>query len=175
MMYSLLSRIGIEVWKDIPEFEGIYQVSNIGNIRSTNFKKQGITKQLKKNINTSGRKYVCLSYKGKTFSNQNIYVLVARAFLGHKPCGYKLVVDHIDNNPLNDNLYNLQIISHRKNISKSKKGTSKYIGVCWNKSLGKWQGAISFYGKIKHLGYFTDELKAANAYKKALKEYERSK
>ena len=174
-MYSLLSRIGIEVWKDIPEFDGIYQVSNLGNIRSTNFKKQGITKQLKKNINTAGRKYVCLSNKGKTFSNQNIYVLVARAFLGHKPCGYKLVVDHIDNNPLNDNLYNLQTISHRKNISKSMKGTSKYTGVCWNKARKKWKASISINKKIKNIGHYKTELKAANAYKKALKEYERSK
>ena len=176
MMYSLLSRIGIEVWKDIPEFEGLYQVSNLGNVKSLNYRKKGIVKELKKNINSgSGRKSVSLCKNGKASTNQSVYVLVAKSFLNHKSCGYKLVVDHIDNNPLNDNLYNLQIISHRKNISKSMKGTSKYTGVCWNKSQGKWKGAISFYGKIKHLGYFTDELKAANAYKKALKEYERSK
>ena len=64
----------------------------------------------------------------------------------------------------------------RENTVKDiKGGTSKYTGVCWNKRQGKWQGAISLYGKAKHLGYFTEELKAANAYQKALKEYERSK
>ena len=41
-MYYLLSRIGIEVWKDIPEFEGIYQVSNLGNVKSLNYRKKGI-------------------------------------------------------------------------------------------------------------------------------------
>jgi hypothetical protein len=102
-------------------------------------------------------------------------VLVAMAFLNHKPCGHKLVVDHIDNNPLNDRLYNLQVITHRQNCSKDKKGTSKYTGVTWEKRINKWKAHIRINSKLKYLGYFTDELKAANAYKKALEEYERSK
>ena len=45
-----------------------------------------------------------------------------RAFLGHKPNGYKLVVDHIDNNPLNDKLYNLQVnITKKKRIKNNEK------------------------------------------------------
>ena len=39
MIASLLSRIGVEVWKDIPNYEGLYQVSNLGNVRSLNYKK----------------------------------------------------------------------------------------------------------------------------------------
>ena len=34
MIAKLKSRLGIEVWKDIPEFEGFYQVSNLGNVKS---------------------------------------------------------------------------------------------------------------------------------------------
>ena len=34
MIAKTLSRLGIEVWKDIPEYEGFYQVSNLGNVRS---------------------------------------------------------------------------------------------------------------------------------------------
>lgn len=176
MMYSLLSRIGIEVWKDIPEFEGIYQVSNLGNVKSLNYRKKGIAKLLSKNLNTNKRYRVNLCKNGRCFPNSKIHQLVAIAFLTHKPCGHKIVVDHIDNNRQNDKLYNLQLISNRENTIKDiKGGTSKYTGVCWNKRQGKWQGAISFYGKAKHLGYFTKELEAANAYKKALKEYERGK
>ena len=68
MIAKVLSRIGIEVWKDIPEFEGIYQVSNLGNVKSIRnnkikrnfrypinrfftlfFKRVGINKRLKAN------------------------------------------------------------------------------------------------------------------------------
>lgn len=61
MIASLLSRIGIEVWKDIPEYEGLYQVSNLGNVRSLNYRKKGIIKKLSKNLNTNGRYRVGLS------------------------------------------------------------------------------------------------------------------
>jgi hypothetical protein len=164
MIAKTLSRLGIEVWKDIPTFEKKYQVSNLGNVRALNYKRMNIIKNLKKPINNSGRHYVCLCNKGSIFSNSNVYVLVARAFLGHKPCGYKLVVDHKDNNPLNDRLYNLQVISQRQNMSKEKRGSSKYTGVCWAKSLDKWKSYIYINGKLKHLGYFTDEKEASQAY-----------
>ena len=48
MIDSLLSRLGIEVWKDIPDFEGLYQVSNLGNVRIVNYRKTGKYKIKKK-------------------------------------------------------------------------------------------------------------------------------
>ena len=89
------------------------------------------------------------------------------AFLNHKPCGHKMVVDHIDNNKLNDKLYNLQVITNRENVSKDKKGgNSKYIGV--HKEKNKFRAAIRRDGKIKYLGLFTDEKEAAKAYQNEL-------
>ena len=172
MIEKLLSRVGIEVWKDIPEYEGLYQVSNLGNVRSLNYLKQGFVKELKKYINSgSGRKSVSLCKNGKASTNQSAYVLVAKAFLNHKSCGHKLVVDHIDNNALNDNLYNLQVITQRKNISKSiKNSTSKYTGVYRCKKTNKWNAQIYKNKKVKYLGVFTDEKEAADAYQKKLKE-----
>ena len=164
MIAKTLSRLGIEVWKDIPTFEKKYQVSNLGNVRALNYRRMNIIKNLKKPINNSGRHYVCLSNKGNIFSNSNVYVLVARAFLGHKPCGYKLVVDHKDNNPLNDRLYNLQVISHRQNVSKEKRGSSKYTGVFWDKSVDRWKSYISINKKQKYLGSYKIEKEAAQAY-----------
>ena len=41
----------IEEWKDIPEYEGLYQVSNLGNVKSLKFGKQ---KLLKPQINSRG-------------------------------------------------------------------------------------------------------------------------
>lgn len=177
MIAKVLSRIGIEVWKDIPEYVGLYQVSNLGNVRSLNYLKQGFVKELKKYINSgSGRKSVSLCKNGKVSTNQNVYVLVAKAFLNHKSCGHKLVVDHIDNNALNDNLYNLQVITQRKNISKLiKNSTSKYTGVSKKTKEKKWTAQIQVNGKVKHLGYFTDEKKASEAYQNELKKINESK
>ena len=170
MISKTLSRFGIEVWKDIPKFEGYYQVSNLGNVRSLNYRKTKKIKNLKLRLNNRGRFAVNLNKNRVRYDNFIVYQLVAIAFLNHKPCGHKIVVDHIDNNKENDKLYNLQLISSRENIVKDMKvGSSKYTGVCWNKRQSKWQGAIRVNGKIKHLGYFKDEKKAAQAYQIELK------
>ena len=107
--------------------------------------------------------------KGKNFYNKHISVLVSEAFLNHKPNGNKLVVDHIDNIPTNDKLYNLQVITQRENTTKDKKGSSKYVGVSWNKSSNKWQSSIYVNGKYKYLGIYKNEQKASQVYQNALK------
>tara|TARA_R110001592_G_C12624695_1_gene698436 strand:+ start:40 stop:546 length:507 start_codon:yes stop_codon:yes gene_type:complete len=164
MINKLLSRLGIEIWKDIPNYNGIYQVSNLGNIKSLKFNK---VKYLKLTLNSEGRYSVSLYKNGILSSNKKLSVLVAEAFLNHTPCGHKLVVDHIDNNPLNDKLYNLQIITHRKNLTKDKKtGTSKYIGVF--KYGKRWRAEIGINNTKNYLGTFKTEREASQAYQKAL-------
>jgi len=109
-----------------------------------------------------------LNGKIKTFI---VHQLVAIAFLNHTPNGYKLVVDHIDNDPLNNNLDNLQIITQRDNTSKDKKGgSSKFTGVFIHKQTGKWRALININDKLTHLGLFNCELAASQAYQKALKQ-----
>ena len=177
-----LSRLGIEVWEDIPDFKG-YQASNLGNVRSFIHKKNGTNlnthtnpKQLKKLIRIirkNKKRYYVNLYKNRKLFSKNIAPLVAMAFLKHKPNGHRIVVDHIDNNSLNDKLYNLQLISNRLNIHKDfVNPTSKYIGVTWHKASKKWSAQISINNKKKWLGCYITEFEAANAYKKALKEYE---
>ena len=167
MIYKLLSRLGIEVWKEIPNFKN-YQVSNLGNVRSLNYRRTGKTKLLMKHINSRNRYTLNLYKKGKRYSNRNISVLMAISFLNHKPCGNKLVVDHINNISTNDKLYNLQVITHRLNVTKDKKGTSKYAGVFWDKARNKWTSYIKINNKNKYLGSYKIEQKAAQAYKKEL-------
>jgi len=154
-----------EIWKSIEGHES-YEVSNLGRVKSLKCNKERI---LKRGVDSSGYLHVNL-YKDNKMKTKKIHQLVAIAFLNHKPDGMKLVVDHIDNNPLNNELGNLQIITHRENLSKDRKGSSEYTGVHWNKSAKKWQSNIRINGKPKHLGYFTDESKASEAYQKALKE-----
>lgn len=52
----------------------------------------------------------------------------------------------------------------------SKGGSSKYRGVSWDKSKGKWTSRIRYKGKKLHLGYFDNELNASNAYENKLKQ-----
>ena len=172
MIASLLSRISVEVWKDIPNYEGRYKVSNLGNVRSFNYNK---VKLMKTPLDNYGRAVTSLRRNNKT-KTYRVHILVAKAFLKHKPCGMKIVVDHINNNRLNNKLYNLQLITHRQNVSKDiKESTSKYTGVFFRKSTGKYVSSIKLNGKSNHLGYFTDEKEAAQAYQNELKKINESK
>tara|TARA_R110002050_G_C8577260_1_gene483283 strand:+ start:32 stop:514 length:483 start_codon:yes stop_codon:yes gene_type:complete len=156
----------MEIYKDIKGYEGMYQVSNLGNVKS--LKRKGCLKDrmLKGTINNLG--YSVYNFSGK---QKKTHQLVAIAFLNHTPNGYNgLVVDHIDSNRLNNELSNLQLISQRLNTSKDKKNcSSKYTGVCWCKRSSKWLSSIRIKGKSKSLGYFTNELDASNKYQEALK------
>jgi len=167
-----------EIFKDIPGYEGFYQVSNIGNVKSLeryapfkNGKKLIKERIIKHSINSNGY-YQLHLYKEGEIKFFLIHMLVAITFLNHIPDGTtKTVIDHINNNPLDNRVSNLQLITHRQNISKSKKGTSKYTGVSWYKPYNKWKASITIYGKLKHLGYFTSEIDAHEAYQKALNQF----
>ena len=165
-----------EIWKDIPEYEGLYQVSNFGRVKSlckSKLHKGKYLVQLQEKIlkpikNKQGYFYINL-VKDKKNKIGKIHQLVAIAFLGHKPDGTnKIIVDHIDNNKTNNNLYNLQLISHRENLSKDKKNSSQYTGVSYCKPRNRWRAEITINYKLNFLGYFKEEIDAHNAYQNAL-------
>ena len=163
-----------EQWKAIPGYEGVYEISTLGNVRSLDRKNSrgaNLKGQPKKQTTArSGYKLVGLRKEGRC-SIRSIHQLVAIAFLDHTPCGLKLVVDHKDNNKLNNNVNNLQLITNRENSNKKHiPSSSQYVGVSWNKRSRKWHANIYYNKKLKHLGYFKDELEAHNAYQTALTE-----
>ena len=105
----------IEIWKDIPEWEDYYSVSNLGRVFSKKFNK--IKAQT---INNNGYPRVDLfTNKNKEYRKKSIYVhrLVALLFVE----GYKegLVVDHIDNDKTNNVYTNLRWVSQSENIKKA--------------------------------------------------------
>jgi hypothetical protein len=165
MIPKLKSRLGIEIWKTIPEYENEYQVSNLGNVKSLNYRMTGKPKNLILSPNSMGRLNVNLSKEGIK-KNYQIHCLVAISFLNHKPNGYKIVVDHIDNNPINNHLYNLQLITQRENSSKDKNNPNKYTGVF--KSNKGFKSVIYLNGKSKYLGTFRTAKEAHKAYKNQL-------
>ena len=165
-----------EIFKEIENYEGLYQVSNLGRVKSlakeivrpigSYFVEDKILKPL---LGSSGYYQVVLYNikKGKTI---RIHQLVAQAFLDYK-IGGKLVVNHKNFNKLNNQVDNLEVISQRENTNlKHLPSSSKYVGVSFFKRDNKWRSAIRINGKNKHLGHFNNELDASNAYQKALKE-----
>jgi len=158
----------MEIWKDIPQYEGLYQVSSLGNVKSL-IKHNGLKERiLKPGVDGCGYLFVVIT-KDKKAKTCTIHKLVAIAFLGHKPDGtQKIVVDHINNIKYDNRIENLQLISQRLNSSKDAKGTSKYTGVSWYKPLNKWVASIKINGKTKKLGYFENEYDAAKAYQNKL-------
>lgn len=154
-----------EIWKDIPDYEGVYQVSNLGNVKSIH-----INRVMATSIR-NGYKQITLRQNNKSKCKQ-IHRLVYEAFNGKT----NLQIDHIaEGNRLDNRLCNLQAVTCRENLSKSKLSknkSSQYTGVNWSKSHNKWQSKIQIAKKTVHLGFFTNEIDAANAYKTALPKHE---
>ena len=119
-----------EIWKDIIDYEGLYQVSNLGRVKSLHHNKEKI---LKNRLGANGYYSVALNKNGK-IKYLGVHRLVAIAFVD----GYKeeLVVNHIDENPLNNIYTNLEWTSHKENVIYSK-----------HKWTGEKNGNYNKYGK----------------------------
>lgn len=70
----------MEIWKDVPNYEGLYKVSNLGNIKSLNYNKTGVECILKPNKDVKGYLYINLYKNGKR-KTYKVHRLVATAFL----------------------------------------------------------------------------------------------
>lgn len=154
------------MWKDIPNYEGHYQVNDIGEVRSLK-----TNKILKQSIDSSG--YYMVGLRKNVNKNFRVHQLVAMAFLNHKPIGHKLVIDHINDNKLDNRLCNLQIVTNRFNSFKTQGSySSQYKGVYKNNNAKKWLAQIRIDGVKKHIGYFDNEYEAHLAYQDKLREYD---
>lgn len=82
------------------------------------------------------------------------------------------LVDHRDGNTLNNRRRNLRKATHAQNTRnrRKQKSKSRYKGVCWYKDRHKWSAQIRFNRKLKHLGTFTNEIRAAQAYDRAARQ-----
>ena len=105
----------LEIWKDVVGYEGYYQVSNLGTVKSLdrNVKHPngGISfvkgKMIKLCFSFRGYLQVALNKDGNK-KTIKVHQLVAMSFLKHKPCGMKLVLNHINFNKLDNRVENLE-------------------------------------------------------------------
>jgi hypothetical protein len=86
-----------------------------------------------------------------------------------------MVVDHINNDTMDNRNANLRAATRAQNSRNRKKisrqCSSKYKGVWWHKSSLKWGATVVFEKKKIHLGTFKNEIDAAKAYDEAAKKY----
>ena len=125
-----------EIWKPIKDFEGYYEVSNIGRVKSLNYRGTGKEKILKNIEDYKGYLEVGLTKNGKR-KQFKVHRLVAEAFIPNpenKPC-----IDHI-NTVKNDNrVENLRWVTYKENMNNeiSKKKISESLKGENNPNYGK--------------------------------------
>lgn len=112
---------GYEIWRDIEGWEGLYQISNCGNVKSLHFNKERIMKQVS---DTKGYKQVRFCNKSKT-EMPLIHRLVAQAFIPNPD--NKPEVNHHDNDKTNNHDWNLEWVTRAENIQYAVKTGTHFI------------------------------------------------
>lgn len=110
-----------EIWKDVAGFEGLYEVSNFGNVRSVTrlitrsdgktYLKKG--KHLKPFLTNKGYEYVMLNDFNSKQHLKTVHRLVAQAFVDNQ--NNLPIVNHKDENKLNNAVSNLEWCTHAYN------------------------------------------------------------
>ena len=106
------------IWLPIKDWEGLYEVSNKGKVRSVRYSKKRMMTPIKHYRYNYVSVSIALSKEGKTRHNQ-LSRLVAQAFIPN-PLNKK-EVNHIDNDAQNNKVENLEWISHYDNMQWAKK------------------------------------------------------
>lgn len=135
-----------EEWRDVPGYEGFYIVSSLGNVRRCSNRVLGTNgKYPQVQIQKDGQKRAFL-----------VHTLVAKAFLGNPPFE-KAQVNHINGDPRDNRLGNLEWVSPSYNIQHSydiglRRGPAKYIVLCLEHGITT-HGTVQMVSELKKIGY----------------------
>lgn len=99
-----------EIWKDVEGYDGKYQVSNLGNIKTKDYRGKGIERILKKTINNYGYEIVRIGEK-----NRLVHRVVAEAFI-ENPSNYP-IINHKDETKTNNSVANLEWCDYKYNAN----------------------------------------------------------
>ena len=103
-----------EIWKDIKGYEGLYQISNLGRVKSLKYIHTGREKILKPSVDKQGYLNICLCKNGvkKWYL---VHRLVYEAFVGDIPKGMQ--VNHINEIKTDNRLENLNLMTPKENTN----------------------------------------------------------
>lgn len=104
-----------EIWRDVVGYEGLYQVSNLGRVKSFH---RGKEKVLNPTVNSAGYMHLTLCVAGK-HTSRTVHSLVAEVFVPN-PDG-KPEINHIDGDKLNNCAWNLEWTTCRENLRHASK------------------------------------------------------
>jgi hypothetical protein len=112
------------IWKEVPGFNGRYAISIYGEVHDVS--RNNIIKPHMSGVLRRNYPQVTLYNKlqsGEIIKHtKRVHSLMAITFLGHNYDGSRnMVVDHIDNNPMNNNLTNLRIVTAAENNFRNRK------------------------------------------------------
>ena len=113
-----------EIWRDIPGYEGLYQISNLGRVKRIFDRvfigKYGQTIIQRPNDTIKGFKgkrqndyWRVYLYKNNSRKKYTVHVLVYKSFFGEIPDGYQ--VNHMDENKDNNSIFNLNLLTPKEN------------------------------------------------------------
>ena len=150
-----------EIWRDVPGYEGLYQVSSLGNVKSF-YNGERI---LSPGMNSRGYLTVRL-YKLQSHKTHTVHSLVAQAFLpnpSNLPC-----VNHIDEDKTNNKVENLEWVTYSQNNSWGKRPEvmrQKLIGNTFSKkgAAERKRAVIQFSTEGKYLATFDSACAASLA------------
>jgi hypothetical protein len=175
----------MEIWKSVVGYEGRYEVSNKGRVKSLkrtefmpwmNKNRVYNEKLLRHQKKDNHYLFVVLSDGGghSTQKSKYIHRLVAEAFKG--PIKKGQIVNHLDSDVSNNHDDNLEIISQRDNCLhglKRRVKSSKYPGVHLEAKTQYWKSMARKDGKKVYLGKFNTEDEAFLAYKQFISSIEK--
>jgi hypothetical protein len=152
----------MEVWKDIINYNGRYQISSFGNVKSI---KNGLI--LNAGIGTSGYYHVNL-YKDKIQKSVRIHKLVAIHFLSDYIVSKQ--VNHIDGNKLNNHYGNLEMLTNRENSNHYLNSIGKYDNGIIDKG-GKWMVRVRIKNTRFSFGTYYDKSIALKVRNEVIEKY----
>ena len=174
-----------EIWKDIKGYEGCYQISNFGRVKSIpriistgcNSLKSWKGRIMKLTVDSLGYLAVHLSKGGKA-KMYKVHRLVASSFLLNSD--NKPQINHKNGIKTDNRIKNLEWCTPSENIKHAFDNGLKVITNldkrykakgCYRQKKGKWIAKIKVNKNQIYLGTFDIEHEAKNAYKEAVKKY----